>query len=112
MADLYANFALIGRIYLQPQELHLIKGDAKRKKNSLNLCHSFCSPSLARNMLEDWKIIHLKGEIHSSVWSTKTFLYDIRELRYKQNNMRYQISRIINNDQSDIVKSDTAAVYA
>ena len=54
---------------------------------------------------------HLKGEIHISAWSTKTFVFDIRELRYKQNNMGYQISRIIN-DQSDILKSDTAAIYA
>ena len=55
---------------------------------------------------------HLKGEIHISAWSTKTFVFDIRELRHKQNNMGYQISRIINKDQSDIVKSDTAAIYA
>ena len=27
---------------------------------------------------------HLKDEICSSVWSTKTFLYDIREPKYKQ----------------------------
>ena len=37
---------------------------------------SFCF-----NMLEDWDIIHLKGKIHSSVWGTKSFLYDIREPR-------------------------------
>ena len=48
----------------------------------------------------------------SSVWSTKTFLYDIRELRYQQNNMGYQISRILINSKSNIVKSDTAAIYA
>ena len=27
-----------------------------------------------------WDIIHLKGDFHSSVWSTKTFFYDIREV--------------------------------
>ena len=43
---------------------------------------SFCSISLATNMLEGWDIIHCKGGIHSFVWSTKTFLYDIREPRY------------------------------
>ena len=64
--------------------------------------------SLAINMLEGWDISHLKGEIHSSVWSTKTFLNDIRELRYKQNNMEYKIS---NNEQYYILKSDTAAIY-
>ena len=50
--------------------------------------------SLATNMLESRDLYHSKGEIHSSVWSTKTFLYNIREPRYKQNNMRYKISRI------------------
>ena len=59
-------------------------------------------------MLEGWDISHLKGEIHSSVWSTKTFFNDIKELRYKQNNMEYKIS---NNEQYYILKSDTAAIY-
>ena len=44
------------------------------KKTSQNLHHSFCFISLATNMLKGWDIIHLKGEIHSSVWCTKTFL--------------------------------------
>ena len=39
-------------------------------------------------------------------------MYDIREQRYKLNNMRYQISRILNNDQSNIFKPDTATIYA
>ena len=39
-------------------------------------------------------IPHLKGGIHSFVWSTKSFLYKIRELRYKQNNIGYQILKI------------------
>ena len=47
-------------------------------------------------------IFYLKGGIHSSVWSTKAFLYHIMELRYKQNNMGNQISRILNNEQSNI----------
>ena len=54
----------------------------------------FCLISLATKMLEGWDIYHLKGGIHSFAWSTKTFLYDIRELRYKQNKMVYPISRI------------------
>ena len=37
---------------------------------------------LATIMGEGWDIFHLKGGIHSSVWSTKTFLYIIRKLRY------------------------------
>ena len=36
-----------------------------------------------------------KGGIHSFVWSTKTFLYDIREPRYKQIKMGYQISKCL-----------------
>ena len=46
------------------------------------------------NMLEGLDIFHLKGGIHSSVWSTETFPYNIREQGYKQNNMGYQIRRI------------------
>ena len=44
----------------------------------------------AINMLEEG-IFHLKGGIHSSVLSTKTFLYNITELRCKQNNMENKI---------------------
>ena len=57
------------------------------------------------NMLEGWDIFNLKGGIHCSVWSTKTFLYNIREPRYEQNNMGYQISMIWNDKQSNILKS-------
>ena len=52
-------------------------------KTSLNLPRSFGLISLSTNILEGWGIFHLKGGIHSFVWCSKTFLYDIRELRYK-----------------------------
>ena len=39
-----------------------------------------------RNILEGWHIFILKGGIHSSVWSIKTFPYNIRELRNRQHN--------------------------
>ena len=68
------------------------------------MSHFACLISLATNMLEGWDIIHLKGEIHSSV--------NIMELRQNQSNMGYQISRILNNDQHYIVKPDTTANYA
>ena len=35
-------------------------------------------------------IFHLKVGIHSSIWSTKKFLYDIRKPRYKQIEILYQ----------------------
>ena len=54
------------------------------KKNLTKMHRSFCLISLATNMLEGWDIIHWKGVIHSFVWSTKTFLFDIRKPRYKQ----------------------------
>ena len=57
-------------------------------------------------MREGWDIIHLKGEIHSSVWSTKTFLYDIREPRYKQIKMGYPITKVLDIGQSSSFKSD------
>ena len=63
--------------------------------------------SPATNILDDWDISHLKDRICSSVWSTKTFLYDIWELRYKQNNMCYHLSKIVNIEQSSVLKSDT-----
>ena len=44
--------------------------------------------------------------IHSSVWSTLTILYDIREPRYKQNKMGYQIQKILGIGQSCVLKSD------
>ena len=46
--------------------------------------HFVCLISLATNMIEGRDIIHWKDGIHSFVWSTKTFLYDIWEPRYKQ----------------------------
>ena len=54
----------------------------------------------------------LKGVIHSSVWSTKTFLYHIREPRSKQRNVGYQISWIWYNEQYNIFKSISALIYA
>ena len=52
--------------------------------------------SLATCILEDWNIFHLKGDIHSFVSSTSSFLCDIGEPRYEQNKVGYQISRIRN----------------
>ena len=69
----------------------ILQGDHKK------LRRSFCLISPATNMLEGYDIFLLKGGIHSFIWSTKTFLYDMRELRYKQNKIGYHISRISNN---------------
>ena len=69
-----------------------------------NFTLSFSLISLSIDMLEGWYISHLKGGIHSSVWSTKTFLYNIREPRYKQNDMGYKMSRIWYNQQSDYLE--------
>ena len=44
-------------------------------------------------MLEGWDIFYMKGGILRFIWSTKNFLYDIREPRYKQNNMGYKKPR-------------------
>ena len=64
------------------------------------------------NMLDALYAPHLRVGFHSFAWSTKTFLYNIMEQRYEQNNMGYQISRILDNDPSNIFESDTAAIYA
>ena len=91
-------------------EVDNIKGEAK--KTSLNSQHRFCSISLTKNILEGWDIIHWKGRIHSFVWSTKTFLYDIWEPRYKQIKMGSQISKCLNMEKFCVWKSDNAAIYA
>ena len=64
----------------------------------------FCLISLVANMLEDWKII--QGGINSSIWSTKTFMYNIMESRYKQIKMEHQISKISDIGQSNVLDSD------
>ena len=64
------------------------------------MSRSFCLKSLDTNILESRAIIHWKGGIHSLVCSTKTLLYDIREPRYKQIEMGYQISKCLNIGQS------------
>ena len=69
--------------------------------------HGFCLISLATNILE----IHWKGGMHSFVWSTETFLYNIREPRYKQIKIGYQISKCWNIGKSSVWKSETAAIY-
>ena len=76
-----------------------------------NFTHGISIISLVINMLEDWGISHLKGGINSYVWNTKIFLYDIREQRYKQNNLSYQIWRIWINEQSYSLQSAPTALY-
>ena len=62
--------------------------------------------SLAKKNFDGLEKIHLKKKIHNSVWGTKTFLYDIREPRYKQIKMGYQISKVLDIGQSSALKSD------
>ena len=52
-----------------------------------------------------------KGGIHSFVWSTQTFLYDIREPRYKEIKMGYQITKCLKIGKSRVLKNDTALIY-
>ena len=57
-------------------------------------------------MLEGYGIFHLKGGIHSSVLSTKTFFYDIRNMRYKLIKMENQIWKILDIGQAFVLKFD------
>ena len=66
----------------------------------------FCLIFLAGNILEGWYIFHLRGKIHRSVLSTKTFLCNIREPRYKKKNMGYHISKLLTIGQSSVLKTD------
>ena len=63
-------------------------------------------------MLESWDMIHWKGEVRSFIWSTKTFLYDIQEPRYKQIKKGYQILKCLNIGKSSVLKYDAAVIYA
>ena len=67
-------------------------------KKNFTLDISIISPVI--NKLEGWDILDLKGGIHSSVLSTKTLLYDIREPRCKQIKMGYQIFKNLDIGQS------------
>ena len=60
------------------------------------MCRSFCLISPATSILEHSDIFHLKGDIHSFILSTSSFLCNIGEPRYEENKMVYQISRIRN----------------
>ena len=53
------------------------------------MSHLICLIFLATFMGEGWDIINWIGWIHSFIWSTKTFLYDIRKPGYKQTKMGY-----------------------
>ena len=59
-------------LYLIPKNIQ-----GFHKKNAPQFLFDFSGYKHARRLG-----YNLEGEIHSSVWSTKTFLYDIRELRY------------------------------
>ena len=66
-----------------------IKGSPK---NLTKMHHSSCVIFLATNVPEGWDIIHLKGEVHSSVWSTKTFdmISGSRDIRKSKWGIRLQ----------------------
>ena len=61
---------------------------------------SVCLISPATCILDGWNIFHLKGDIHSFVLSTISCLCDIREPRYDQNKLEYEIRKIENIEQS------------
>ena len=65
----------------------------------------FGTPDKGRPLLKDLCIVSV------SSFGEPTFLHYIREPRYKQNNIGYQISRVLNNKQSNILKSDTATIH-
>ena len=68
----------------------------KRNKGLNSMEGYYLNPGIS------WDIFPFKGGIHSSVWSTKTFLYNIKEPRYKQNYMGHKMSR--NTEQSNYLE--------
>ena len=67
----------------------LVQGVSKKTHHKV-LC-SFCLISPTAISLESSEISQNKGDVHRYVLSTISFLSDIGELRYRQNNTGYQI---------------------
>ena len=67
---------------------------SQKKRNIRGLC-SFCLISLATINLQSCDIFQMKGDIQRYVMSTNSFLSDIGELRYRQNNIGCQIIEIV-----------------
>ena len=65
-----------------------------KKTHHKVLCSS-CLISPATISQESWEIYQIKGDIHRNILSTSSFLRDIGELRYRQNNIGYQIIKIV-----------------
>ena len=65
------NMMVLCTLFVLATALCKIQGVQKK------MSRSFCLISPATNTHKGWDIIHWKGEIHSFVWSKKTFLYDI-----------------------------------
>ena len=55
----------------------------------------FCFITPSTSSLQSWDISQTKGDIHMYVLSTDSFLCDIGEPRYKQNNTGYHIIKIV-----------------
>ena len=51
--------------------------------------------SLATSSEESWDIPKMKGDIHRGIFGASSFLWDIRELRYRQNKTWYQMIKIV-----------------
>ena len=57
-------------------------------------------------ILEGWDIFHFEGDILRHVSSSTSFLYNIKEPKYKENNIGHQISRHKIVQYIDFFKSD------
>ena len=92
-ASLDHNYHIFGS---QPK---LITGSppyrVSQKKRNIRVLSSFCLICPATISLQSQAIFQMKGEINRYVFSTISFLSDIRELRYRQNNTGYQIINIV-----------------
>ena len=57
-----------------------IQGVSKKTQHKVLCSTWFTTPAM--NVLENWVVVHIKGEIHSFVLSTEQFLSYSREMRY------------------------------
>ena len=97
-----------GVIYVKPLVLDCVVPNAKvldifqerllqgvhKKTQEQDFCIlSFISQDI--NIVKNWDISQMKGDIHSYVLSTSSFLCEIGKLRYRQSNIGYQIIKIV-----------------
>ena len=73
---------------------------------NISINQSISIITLAMNILGGWDQFNLKGDTLRRASSSSSFLYNIKELKYKQNKMGHQISKKLDFQISIFLRSD------